>query len=177
MFAILDQRSVLSERGGMMASVKGYLLSVICGTIVCSLVGSLTDKKGSMSVLLKLISGLYLVFTVISPVTSLEVDEFSIFTDNLQQKADAIAALGLEYSRESASAYIKAETEAYILDKATVLNASVLAEVSLNEDMQPESVILTGDISDYAQFRLETILEEDLGISKENQQWKESCSS
>lgn len=156
-----------------MDSVKSYLLSVICGAIACALVSGLADKKGTIGALMKLITGVFLVFTVISPIASLEIEELSLFTADLQEEAAAAAALGQEISEESLAAYIKEEAEAYILDKATSLNAALTAEVTLGEDLQPESVILSGEISAYAKFRLETILEEDLGISKENQLWNE----
>ncbi len=156
-----------------MESVKGYLLSVICGAIVCALVGSLTDRKGSAGVLLKLISGVFLIFTVISPIRTLPLEELSLVTEHIRQDAVSASALGQAYSKESMASYIKAETEAYILDKATGLHTSITAEVFLNDQLQPESVLITGPVSDYARFRLETILEADLGIAKENQQWKE----
>lgn len=156
-----------------MESVKRYLLSVICAAIACAIVASMTDKKGAKGSLVKLITGTFLVVTVISPIASLKIEELAIFTADIQEDAASAAAMGQEMAEESMAAYIKAETEAYILDKATTLNAVVTAEVILGEDLNPESVILTGEIAPYARFRLESILTEDLGISKENQQWNE----
>lgn len=156
-----------------MDSVKQYLLSVICAAIACALVGSLGEKKGTGGALLKLVTGVFLVFTVISPVRSLKLDSLSFLAEDWQSQAAAAAAMGSQASEESLAAYIKAETEAYILDKAAAMELSLTVEVSLNESYLPESAVLTGEISEFARFRMETILEQDLGIAKENQQWNE----
>lgn len=157
----------------MMDSVRRYLLSVICAAIACALVRGMGEKNGAAGAVFKLVTGIFLAFTVISPIASLKIEELSFFTDGLQEEAAHAAAIGQEMADESMSAIIKEETEAYILDKANQLNADLTVEVTLGEDFQPEAVILTGDISAYAKFRLEMILKEDLGIAKENQQWNE----
>ena len=154
-----------------MDSVKQYLLSVICGAMVCAIVSGLTDQKGSKVALLKLITGIFLAFTVISPITRIQLEELTIFTEELQEEASIAAAFGHSVAEESRSGLIKSKMEAYILDKAATLNTSLSVEVILDECFYPESVKLQGNITPYARFRLESILEEELGIAKENQEW------
>lgn len=156
-----------------MDSVKQYLLSVICAAIACGLVSTLSEKSGSGATLMRLITGIFLVFTVIAPIRTLDFDPLSLLTTDLKIQAAEAAAIGQDSGKEAMAAYIKAETEAYILDKATALQVSLDVDVTLDEAHKPHSAVLTGTVSDYIRFRLETILEEDLGISKENQQWNE----
>lgn len=156
-----------------METVKHYLLSVICCAVVCALVCAMAEKKGATGAVLKLVSGIFLAFTVVSPIRTLEIPELSVFTSELQEEAAYAAALGESYSRESMSAIIKAETEAYILDKATAMGAAISAEVVLDENLKPKAAFLFGEISAYAKFRLQAVLADELGITKENQQWND----
>ena len=66
---------------------------------------------------------------------------------------------------------IKAETEAYILDKASQLNVELSVEVTIDEENIPTAVTLSGEVSPYARRQLQEIIESDLGIAKENQRW------
>lgn len=75
-------------------------------------------------------------------------------------------------SRNAIAASIKAQTEAYILDKAAELGASVQAEVSVNADLRPDGAVLTGNVSPYVKSRLSALLETQLGIAKEALVWK-----
>ncbi len=154
-----------------MDSVKQYLLSVICGAMVCAIVSSLTNQKGSKAALLKLVTGIFLAFTVISPITRIQLEKLTIFTEELQEEASFAAAFGQSVAEESRSGLIKSKMEAYILDKAATLNTSLSVEVILDECFYPESVKLQGNIAPYARFRLESILEEELGIATETQEW------
>ena len=68
---------------------------------------------------------------------------------------------------------IKEKSQAYILDKAAELDASITADVTISEEELPKplSVVISGQVSPYNRKRLESILETDLGIAKENQVW------
>ena len=60
--------------------------------------------------------------------------------------------------------------EAYILDKAKVLGGDITAEVSLNADLIPVFAVIHAE-DQSAKAQLQAILQEDLGIPMENQQW------
>ena len=68
---------------------------------------------------------------------------------------------------------IKGETEAYILDKAASLGVELEVDVLLEDmyPMAPKTVRLSGSVSPYVRNRLQNIIAEELGISKENQIW------
>ena len=59
------------------------------------------------------------------------------------------------------------------MDKARLLGCSLEVTVSVSEAEVPvpESVQITGNISASARRELEIVLSQELGISKENQQW------
>ena len=76
-------------------------------------------------------------------------------------------------TRRAMSGRIKAQTEAYILDKAAALEVTLLVEVEMSDEPIPVpcGVRLAGDVSPHAKNKLSGIITEDLGIEKERQQW------
>ena len=73
-------------------------------------------------------------------------------------------------ANQAVSVIINEKIEEYILKKASDYSAKLDVEVILENNI-PAIVILDGDISPYAKRQLEAILEKELGITKENQQW------
>lgn len=154
-----------------MGAICQYVVSVTAASLVCGVVVSMSQKNNAQPIL-KLICGLFLAFTVIKPITQIDLTELSEVSAPYSEEAVMAAALGEKLSRESAADIIKAETEAYILDKAAARKVSLKVEVTVDGDPPvPTAVRITGEVSPYAKQQLETILWEDLGISKENQQW------
>lgn len=151
--------------------MKSYFLSVICAAFLCGITGGLIDKKGNAGTLLKLISGIFLAFTVIRPIADIKVEELSIFTTDLMAEGESAAAMGEEITRDAMASIIKQETQAYILDKAGLFGLILTADVSLDASLKPVSVILTGNAIITQREKLSDIIENDLGISKENQRW------
>lgn len=154
-----------------MAALCQYVFSVTAAAIICGIVMSITQKS-SIQPILKLVCGMFLAFTVVKPVTQIDLAELMEVSLPYSQDAVQAADLGENSSQEAMAAIIKDETEAYILDKAAALNVSLEVEVTLDGDPPvPTAVRLSGEVSPYAKQQLEQILYEDLGISKENQQW------
>ena len=154
--------------------MKAYFLSVICTAILCGIVSTLLDRKNTSGKLVKLISGLILTFSVLSPVAEIKLDDLSFFLEDLTDEGEAVASMGQTQYFDAMAAIIKQETEAYILDKARDLNVDLSVQIILDAECVPRSVSLTGQISDQARSELEKIIARDLGISKEDQQWKVS---
>lgn len=156
-----------------MVSVREYIFSVTCAAILCGVLGSFFDKKGASGSLLKLISGLFLAFTVISPVLRVDLMDAMSFAEVYAADGEAAAAMGEIYAREELAAIIKSEAEAYILDKARYLGAEVRVSVTLSGDdiPVPTGVIVEGSISPYAKTVLASQIADELGIAKEDQQW------
>lgn len=156
-----------------METLGQYVLSVSTAAILCGLVLSMISK-GCYHSILRLICGVFLALLVVQPITKFDPDRIlSLFNREMESDAEAAAALGEDLSRDSMSAYIKRETEAYILDKAHALGVTVEAEVTLGKDdlPVPVSAVIRGDVPEAMRRKLEQLITDDLGIAKENLQW------
>lgn len=153
-----------------MEMLRQYVISVAAAAMICGVVTSLF-QTGTAKEVVKLICGLFLAFTVLSPVSKLDFSELTDFRFSYSEDAAEAAALGENLAQESMADIIKAETEAYILDKAEALNAVLTVEVTVSEENLPMAVKLSGEVSPYARQQLQAIIQTDLGIAKENQQW------
>ena len=69
--------------------------------------------------------------------------------------------------------WVQEHTEAYIVDKATALHASLSAQVTVSDDEIPipVAVRLTGAVSPNVRRQMEDFIQEELGITRENQKW------
>ena len=168
-----DQYGVFFEGDGRIDGVKGYLLGVFAAALICAVVTHLVSDKGTIGGAVKLITGLFLAFTVIRPVGDISLSELSSWTSDFSDSAGLAASAGEDRTREAIAAGIKTKTQAYILDKAMALDLQIQVEVVLSEEdiPIPEAVRLSGNASPYARAKLQQIIEEDLGIDKEHQIW------
>lgn len=155
-----------------MEDLRQYVISVVCAAIFCGILLSLLQKSSARDIL-KLLCGLFLAFTVIRPISQIGELDLSDFGLSYSEDAAQAAALGEKYTREAMAEIIIEETEAYILDKAEALNVSLEADVtvSLDDIPVPAAVRLTGEVSPYAKGELQRIIENELGIAKEDQLW------
>ena len=58
-----------------MENIARYILSVTAAALLLGILQTIAGKKGTQAVLLQLIGGLFLTFTVISPIVNIEADE------------------------------------------------------------------------------------------------------
>jgi len=160
-----------------MEGVSGYILSVISAALVLGILGDLLPKNGGMGKLYRLIGGLFLSFTIISPVVKLDFSNVFNFYDDFLLKGERYSESGMSDADQMYRSIIKSQTEAYILDKAELYQAEIGAEVILSEEDIPVpcAVQLIGSASPYAKKQLSEVMERELGIAKENQKWIESC--
>lgn len=156
-----------------MESIKTYLLSVIAAAIICGIVVRIIGEKGTMGAMAKLLAGLFLAFTMIRPLANVHIDGIANFTDSFSDEASRSAVMGEAMAKDALSASIKAQVEAYILDKAGDMNVSLTVEVTVSEDEipVPTAVRIKGAVSPYAKKQLQALISEDLGIEKERQTW------
>ena len=168
-----DQHSLLYERGLVMDGIKSYLLSIIAAAIISGLILSFIGKKGTNAAVTKLLVGIFMAITVISPWTKLEIGTLTDFFSNTELEASGIVMEGQRLATETMSSIIKSRTEAYILDKAAALGLEINADVTVagTDPLLPDSVTLSGQASPYARTRLQQFIEQDLGIPEEKQLW------
>ena len=156
-----------------MQNLGQYILSVGLAALLVGIISEFSDKKSATGILTRMICGLFLAFTVINPLTELNFGILESFSEHGIPSAQPVVSAGTTMAEESARQLIKQETEAYILDKARSMDCVLEAEVTVGQGAcpVPESVCITGYLSDRNRQHLEKILTEELGITKENQQW------
>ena len=121
----------------------------------------------------KMLTGLFLALTILRPLGDLRMNDLWQILPDVSADAEQVVAEGQANYRKELSRCIKERVQTYILDKGAQLGLSLSVEVELSDDPIPKPlrVRLRGDVSPYAKGRLQQILQEDLGIRKENQIW------
>lgn len=173
MFAVFNQYRLSYEGNSLMDSIKNYLISVIAAAIISAIATGIVGKKGTVGAVIKLLAGLFLIITAIYPVTKLNFDALPDYFSEYSIQASAFSSKGEAIAQDEITAIIKSQVEAYILDKASLMNMEIEVQVTMSGSKPsiPESVTVKGTISPYGKKYLEQILCNDLDIAKENQFW------
>lgn len=155
-----------------MAAVGKYVFSVAVASLICGVLCGMIKDSANQKII-KLVCGVFLTLTVIRPAANCSLEELSSFALPYRAGASDASRAGEEFARESLRQIIKAETEAYILDKAKQMDAVISVQVSVSQDPVPVpvSVQIGGTLSPACRQKLQQIITEDLNIAKENQQW------
>ena len=156
-----------------MDGVREYLLRLICAALVCGLLTRLMGNKGLLSELVKLLAGVCMAITVLSPWVDIPKLRLEEITRDFTFNAEAFTESGKNSAYRAMADIIKERTEAYILDKAKALGAEITVEVDLSVDEipYPTGATLEGAISPYGKSLLSSYISENLGISMEDQTW------
>lgn len=151
----------------MMDELRQYVLSVIAAGLIFGILKGISGQR----VLVKLAGGLFLMFVIVQPLADFDFSAMADYMESFTEEGEDTAAIGAAMGDEAYRSVIKAEVEAYILDKADAMGAALTASVTLDENAKPLAVRLQGHLSPYSRVRLEQMMEDELGISKENQLW------
>lgn len=147
-----------------------YIVTITAAALLVSVLRSLAGD-GSMGKLVKLIAGIFMALTILSPVRKLKLPDVNTWMSSFASDGREAAARGQQLGREERETFIKAQTEAYILDKAAGYGAALEVQVTLDDAGIPASVTLTGAVSPYAKACLMRLIASDLGMEQEVQQW------
>lgn len=150
-----------------MEFIREYLLSITAAALLCSVIRCMTGDKG----LVPFLCGIFLILTVVRPLTDVSIVEQPWKRWNITEQADAAVAEGEDYAHAAMARHIKSQCEAYILDKAKAFGCDITATFTLNEDQTPAGCTIQGKLSRYEREQLSEILEIDLGIPREEQRW------
>jgi hypothetical protein len=122
----------------------------------------------------KLLTGVFMAVTVLSPVISWRIPNLEVYTSRFQENAAEAVAMGQCASYDAVAGIIKEQCEAYILDKAREFGADISVVVILSADTLPvpQQVQISGEWAPYAKLRLTEIISQDLGIDRGAQIWK-----
>ena len=156
-----------------MQGLVAYILSVTAAALIATIATRLLRDHGLSAQIGNVWVGLFLLLSLLRPLTDLKIPDLSDWHSDQQQSAAQAVAKGEAVSKAALAQRIKSQTEAYILNKAASLQVQLQVEVILSDDTLPvpAAVKLSGTISPYAKGQLQQILWQELGISKENQQW------
>lgn len=156
-----------------MDHLRTYIFSVCSAAILCALANRFFEKNTAAAIG-KMMTGLLLTITVMQPLRSVNKGWLENISLDIDLGASEAVAYGHEESQKALSAIIKENTAAYILQKASSLNAQICVEVRVSSDTIPipDSVLVSGTVSPYTRQQLQTWIEKDLGIPKENQIWR-----
>lgn len=157
----------------MIDFIQQYLLSIVAASIICGIINSLTNSKTPAGSVVKLLSGVFIIICVVSPIINVDFPSVTEYFEQFSHEAKDVAQAGFFETETSIRQSIKEQSEAYILDKAVLMNADLSVEVTLSDDELPvpTGVVLTGHVSPYTKSRLSQVIDKDLGIPKENQIW------
>ena len=152
--------------------MTGYILSVTCAGVLAAILRVLAGE-GAMGKLMKLLSGLFLALTVLSPLVKIEIPDPARWLEDYMAEGAAAAQAGEVMAKEYSASIISAEVEAYILDKAADLGCAISAKVGLDDGGLPRSVVLSGDIPTAQKAELTRMLARDLGLGEEAVTWSD----
>ncbi len=153
--------------------IRKYLVGIVAAAIFCSVAKALQDGKSAIGRIVQMLGGILLAVTILSPVLNISFEGITDYFDDLSANAQAYVDEGKYASQESVNAIIKERTEAYILDKANRMGLQIAVEVELDasDNSIPCGVVFTGSVSPYAKEILCGYVEDNLGITRENQKW------
>lgn len=153
-----------------MDGVKEYGCTIIICALSCGIISEITsDIKGKT--ILRLVCGTLFAIILLRPLTRINLSEMIQIPEIGEYDAESFLREGKNMASKTKQTYIKEACEAYILDKAKVLDGDIHAKVKLNEEMIPFSVEILEKGETSIQSQLGTILSNDLGIPKEYQTW------
>ncbi len=156
-----------------MNEIRQYLITLVAAAVIAALAVNISGKSGLIPSLIKLIAGLFLTVNIVFPLIKNRFPDLSGMLSDIQIQSSQIADNGKNSAAETVTDIIKTNLEAYILDKAASMDAGLDVQIIMSDSDPPgpESVIITGNISPYQKQRLSKIINDDLGIPKEKQQW------
>ena len=153
--------------------MRDYILSIVIAGIVCGITNSLLNEKTANGKILKMLTGILMCITVFAPLARISFSHIGNYFDDLSLEADKYITIGTSDAENDISAIIKSQTEAYILDKAKSMGLDITVEVELDDhnNSVPCGVTINGPVSPYVKEVMTDYIENQLGITTENQRW------
>ena len=163
----------------MTETIRSWLLTMT-GVALVSAIASFFASGGSMKRVLKLIGGVAMASALLSPLLKFD---FAAYASSLQLYSDSMTwdpAAVEETENRLNRTIIESECGAYILDKAAQLSvpltdAQITVQWSTDGFWYPCAVTLTQPAGAEKSTALAGIIEADLGIPSERQEWREDA--
>ena len=168
-----DQYRLLHERGDVARMIGNYILSVGAMALITAILSGMTEKNSSTGAIMRMVCGLCLTIVAVKPISNLDISYLGDWVDSYDTLALDAASYGVQMANDAQRQIILAETEAYIMDKASLYGLQLEVQVTLSEgDLPaPESVTVIGRAAPYEKSVMQKLISDDLGIPKERQLW------
>lgn len=156
-----------------MIDVKQYILTIVAASVIASIVLGLTEKATANKKLIQLITGVFLLLTVLSPLKEKLNFQSFLDIDDITHSAEENIMIGQQETQKQVKELITEQVATYIQDRATALGANLSVSVTISSDDPPipTSVRLKGNVSPYVKSKLKEIIANDIGISEDHQTW------
>lgn len=156
-----------------MNGVASYILTVVTAAMVAAILRKMA-AEGAAGALIRMLSGIFLALTIISPLLKLELPDSAGWILSYTEEADAAAAVGVEMEMEARRSFITAQTRAYILDKAAAIGVSPTVTVELDAELIPVRVTLEAQAARHVKDQLTRSIMESLDLGEEGVIWIEA---
>lgn len=153
-----------------MEGLRQYVLSSISAALISGILIRLTQNNGSNE-FIRVLCGAFMTIVLILPISENRGKLWNDLIPDFRSETESLIDDGTRVSGNMRAEIIKQRTEAYILDRASAMDAQIKVSVSLGKDGIPKSVRITGRISPMNRSRLTDVIAADLGIPREQQEW------
>lgn len=148
-----------------------HVLSLLCACLICAVAAAVMPE--GYRKLVHLIGGVLIATVLIRPLAAVDVEALleNLLPDG--NEASSFIAQGQDMASQAAAGRIEQALSAYILDKARALGAEVTVQLELSDDLPPvpKTVTIRGSVSPDVIRQLSQVLQQELGIAKEDQRW------
>ena len=152
-----------------------WIRSIASAALISS-VALVVVPKGRVQRVSKAVCGVFMIIAIISPLTNANGEDISI--DMAQYRVDSLEIVDAAKSQQAnmSRTIIQAQLEEYILDKAAnegIVLSSVSVTVKWSEDgyWYPYEAQLVGELNQTERNWLSSLLESDIGIVPDRQNW------
>ena len=163
----------------MMDAIRQWLMGMACAAMAAALAQSLAPEGGPRRIC-RMAGSRVLLLAMVSPLLQLDEGALSRLAREYQAQAGGYTQTLEEENRLRYESIIEAQSAAYIVDKAAALGISCQAEVVCRCDGEdvpcPYQVQIRGEMSQEQRQLLAQLLESDLGIPPQRQQFEEKGS-
>ena len=158
-----------------MELIRSWLIGVTAAALIAALADSLTPE-GAAKKIGKLAGGLLILIAVLKPLVGLDYGALAGALANYHIQTEGYSRALEDENERLIKIIIAEQTAAYIQDKAAELGAVCTAEVTCTagEDgsFYPASVVIYGELTVEQEKLLGRIIEGDLAIPKESQEYE-----
>ncbi|MDO4815387.1 MAG: hypothetical protein Q4A83_02125 [Bacillota bacterium] len=155
-----------------------WIYAVVGASVLCAVCTSLV-ADGRAKKALEFVCGIVMIAAVLSPLTSLDFDEYTLSVAKYRQEARAISATADERKELLDRRYIEQEYSAYIFDKAR-MNGVIPDEVNVSTQWSTDGywypvsveIILSSPEYEKDSRAIKYAIESELGIPISEQYWR-----